>query len=343
MASNRQVWLKSRPKGIPQAENFGVRDGDIPVIAEDEFLVQNHYLSSDPAARGWIADASTYWPRIEIGDTMRAFAVGEVIESRNPRYAVGEKLMGLFGWQEYAAASDRHVNLKIPSSDLPLSLYLGVLGLNGFTAYFGLLDVGEPKAGDTVVVSTAAGAVGSCVGQIAKIKGCRTVGIAGGAEKVRQCLEEFGYDAALDYKGEGDLDDALQRACPDGVHLYFDNTSGTVSDAVLRNLALGARIVICGTASYPSWNPWNTGPRPERHLLVKRARMQGFLATDFIKRFPEAEARISQWIREGRVNYREEMHEGLEYAPGSLQRLYKGENSGKFVIRLPAATARISK
>lgn len=189
MAGNRQVWLKSRPNGIPQAENFSIRDGDIPAIAEGEFLVQNHYLSSDPAARGWIADASTYWPRIEIGDTMRAFAVGEVIESRNPRYSVDEKVMGLFGWQEYAAASDRHVNLKVATSDLPFSLSLGVLGLNGFTAYFGLLDVGAPKAGDTVVVSTAAGAVGSCVGQIAKITGCRTVGIAGGTEKVRQCVE----------------------------------------------------------------------------------------------------------------------------------------------------------
>ena len=178
MTGNRQVWLKSRPNGIPQAENFDIRDSHVPSIAEGEFLVRNHYLSSDPAARGWIADASTYWPRIEIGDTMRAFAVGEVIESRNPRYAVGEKLMGLFGWQEYAAASDKHVNLKIAPSDLPLSLYLGVLGLNGFTAYFGLFDVGEPKPGDTVVVSTAAGAVGSCVGQLAQIKGCRTVGIA---------------------------------------------------------------------------------------------------------------------------------------------------------------------
>ena len=259
MSGNRQVWLKSRRNGIPQAENFGIRDGDVPAIAEGEFLVQNHYLSSDPAARGWIADASTYWPRIEIGDTMRAFAVGEIVESRNPRYSIGEKVMGLFGWQEYAAASDKHVNLKIAPSDLPLSFYLGVLGLNGFTAYFGLLDIGAPKAGDTVVVSTAAGAVGSCVGQIAKIKGCRTVGIAGGPEKTRQCLEEFGYDAAIDYKGEIDLDEVLRRACPGGVHVYFDNTSGPISDAVLRNLAIGARIVICGTASYPSWNPWNAG------------------------------------------------------------------------------------
>jgi NADPH-dependent curcumin reductase CurA len=255
MTGNRQVWLKSRPNGIPQAENFDIRDSNVPSIAEGEFLVQNHYLSSDPAARGWITDASTYWPRIEIGDTMRAFAVGEVIDSRNPRYAVGEKLMGLFGWQEYAAASDRHVNLKIAPSDLPLSLYLGVLGLNGFTAYFGLLDVGSPRAGETVVVSTAAGAVGSCVGQIAKIKGCRTVGIAGGPQKVRQCVEEFGFDAAIDYKADDDLEEALRRACPEGVHVYFDNTSGSISDVVLRNLAIGARIVICGTASYPSWNP----------------------------------------------------------------------------------------
>jgi NADPH-dependent curcumin reductase len=343
MAGNRQVWLKSRPNGIPQAENFDIRDGDIPAIGDDEFLVRNHYLSSDPAARGWIADASNYWPRIEIGDTMRAFAVGEVIESRNPRYLVGDKLMGLFGWQEYAAASDKHVNLKIARSDLPLSLSLGVLGINGFTAYFGLLDVGAPKAGDTVIVSTAAGAVGSCVGQIAKIKGCRTVGIAGGTEKVRQCLDEFGFDVAIDYKAEVDLDGALRRACPDGVHVYFDNTSGPISDAVLRNLAVGARIVICGTASYPSWNPWNTGPRPERHLLVKRSRMQGFLTTDFVNRFSEAEAQIAQWMKEGRINYREEMHEGLEHAPSSLQRLYNGENNGKLVIRLPAAKARLTE
>ena len=268
-------------------------------------------------------------PASRLATRCARFTVGKVIESRNPRYAVGEKLMGLFGWQEYAAASDRHVNLKIAPSDLPLSLYLGVLGLNGFAAYFGLLNVGEPKPGDTVVVFDQAGAVGSCVGQLAKIKGCRTIGIAGAPEKVRQCLEEFGYDAAIDYKAEGDLDEALRRACPDGVHVYFGNTSGSISDAVLRNLALGARIVICGTASYPSWNPWNTGPRPERHLLVKRARMQGFLATDFVNRFPEAEARISQWIREGRVNYREDMHEGLEHAPGSLQRLYTDEKYGQ--------------
>ena len=337
MAGNRQVWLKSRPNGIPQAENFALRDGDVPTIANGEFLVRNLYLSADPAARGWIADASNYWPRIEVGDTMRAFAVGEVIESRNPNYVVGDKLMGLFGWQEYAAATDKHVNLRINSGGLPLSLSLGVLGINGFTAYFGLLDVGQPKQGDTVVVSTAAGAVGSCVGQIAKIKGCRTVGITGGSEKVRQCLEEFGYDAAIDYKSVADLDAVLKEACPNGVNVYFDNTSGAISDAVMRNLALGARIVICGTASYASWDPWNQGPRPERHLLVKRSRMQGFLTADYVNRFSEAEAQLAQWIKEGRLAYREEMHEGIEHAPSSLQRLYSGKNTGKLVMRLPAA------
>ncbi len=338
MGGNQQVWLTSRPQGIPQAENFAIRDGDVPQIADGEFLIRNHFLSSDPAARGWISDASNYWPRIEVGDTMRAFTVGEVIESKHPDYAVGEKLMGLFGWQEYAAATEKHVNLRI-KSDLPLSLSLGVLGINGFTAYFGLLEVGEPKPGDTVVVSTAAGAVGSCVGQIAKIKGCRTVGIAGGPEKVRQCLEEFGFDAAIDYKNTADLDAALKAACPDGVNVYFDSTSGPISDAVLRNLALGARIAICGTASYASWDPWNQGPRPERHLLVKRSRMQGFLTADFVDRFGEAEAELMQWVKEGKIAYREEMHEGIEHAPGSLQRLYSGENNGKFVMRLPAATA----
>jgi NADPH-dependent curcumin reductase CurA len=334
---NQQVWLKSRPTGIPQAENFALRDGEVPQISEGEVLVKNHYLSADPAMRGWINDSSNYWPQVEIGATLRAFAVGEIIASKHSSYAIGDRIMGIFGWQEYSAATDKHIMVKVPRSDLPLSLFLGVLGLNGFTAYFGLLDVGQPIAGETVIVSTAAGSVGSCVGQLAKLKGCRTIGIAGGREKVRQCLEEFGYDAAIDYKGVADLDGAIKAACPDGVDVYYDNTSGPISDAVLRNLKLGARIVVCGTASYPSWNPWNTGPRPERHLLVKRARMQGFLTTDFIARFPEAIANLSGWIRDGKIRYREEMLEGIQHAPATVQKLYSGENTGKLVMRLPAA------
>jgi hypothetical protein len=265
---------------------------------------------------------------------MRAFAAGEVVESRHPKYAVGDLVMGIFGWQDYALAGDAEMMRKVHETDLPLSLSLGVLGLNGLTAYFGLLDVCAPSAGETLVVSTAAGAVGSAVGQIAKIKGCRTVGIAGSAEKVRQCLDEFGYDAAFDYKTELDLDGALRDACPNGIDAYFDNTSGAIHDAVLRQINLHARIAICGTVSYASWDPWNAGPRPERHLLVKRAKMQGFLTTDYAARYEEAISDLVGWIREGRLRYREDMLKGMEAAPGSIKTLYSGANSGKLVVRL---------
>ena len=331
---NRQVWLQSRPNGIPQARDFSIRRVAIERPAEGQLLVRNEFLSVDPAMRGWIADASTYWPRIEIGDTMRAFSAGEVVESLNPRYAVGDKVMGIFGWQDYAVVDEARVMRKVVERDMPLAASLGVLGLNGLTAYFGLLDVCRPKAGETVVVSTAAGAVGSAAGQIAKIKGCRTVGVTGGSDKVRQCLGEFGFDAAIDYKATSNLDEALRAACPNGVDAYFDNTSGPIHDAVMRQINLHARIAICGTASYASWDPWNEGPRPERHLLVKRATMQGFLTTDFAARYEEAIADLVGWIRDGRLRYREDMLEGIEAAPGAIQTLYGGANSGKLVIRL---------
>jgi NADPH-dependent curcumin reductase CurA len=331
---NRQVWLCSRPKGIPRAADFALREAALPTIDEGEILVHNRFLSSDPAMRGWITDKSNYMPRVEIGDTMRAFSAGVVTESRNPAYAVGDQVMGIFGWQDYAAVKPAQVWRKVQELDLPLSLSLGVLGLNGMTAYFGLLDVLHPEAGETVVVSTAAGSVGSAVGQIAKIKGCRAVGIAGGSEKARRCLDEFGYDAAIDYKATADLDAALSTHCPDGIDAFFDNTSGAIHDAVLRRIALHARIAICGTASYPSWEPWNQGPRPERHLLVKRATMQGFLTTDYVARYEEAVTALAGWIREGRLKYREDMHEGIESAPGSIEKLYSGDNAGKLIIRL---------
>lgn len=331
---NRQVWLRSRPQGIPQAEDFAIRRSDLPVLGDGQILVRNAFLSVDPAMRGWIADQSTYWPQIEVGDTMRAFAAGEVVESRDPGFAVGETVMGVFGWQDYAAVAPSAVMRKVQDADMPLSASLGVLGLNGLTAYFGLLDVCRPREGETVVVSTAAGAVGSAVGQIARIKGCRTVGVAGGADKVAQCLGEFGYDAAIDYKAAPDLDAALRDACPEGVDAYFDNTSGPIHDAVLRHINLHARIAICGTASYASWEPWHEGPRPERRLLVKRATMQGFLTTDFAARYEEAVDALVGWLRDGRLRYREDVLEGIEAAPGSIQTLYSGANTGKLVIRL---------
>ena len=331
---NRQVWLRSRPTGIPQAGDFELREVALPPIEDGAILVQNRFLSADPAMRGWITDNNNYASRIEIGDTMRAFAAGGVVESRNDAYAVGDQVMGVFGWQEYAAVTPAQVWRKVGERDLPLSLSLGVLGLNGLTAYFGLLDVMHPEAGETVVVSTAAGSVGSAVGQIAKIRGCRAVGITGGPQKVRQCLDEFGYDAAIDYKAAEDLEAALLTRCPDGIDAFFDNTSGAIHDAVLRHINLHARIAICGTASFPSWEPWNRGPRPERHLLVKRATMRGFLTADYVARFDEAISALAEWVRQGRLTYREDIHEGIETAPGSIEKLYSGDNAGKLIIRV---------
>jgi NADPH-dependent curcumin reductase CurA len=330
---NRQVRLKCRPMGIPEAEHFEIVEVPVPNLDNGQILVRNIYLSVEPAMRGWVSAAANYLEAVPLGAVMRAFAVGRIKESRHPEFRVGEFVTGMFGWQDYAAVDAKEIQRKITDTDLPISTSLGILGLNGLTAYFGLLEVGQPKGGETVVVSTAAGAVGSCVGQIAKIKGCRTVGIAGGPQKVRLCLDEFRYDAAIDYKA-GDLDSALAAACPDGVDIYFDNTAGAISDAVLKQLRVSARVVICGTASIASWEPIPRGPRVERHLLVKRARMQGFLILDYAPRYSEALQALSQWVRAGLMRYREDILEGIEQVPGSIAGLYRGENLGKRLIRI---------
>ena len=330
---NRQVILKSRPAGIPQVEHFEIVSTPLPELQPGELLVRNDFLSVDPAMRGWVNAAANYSDPVAVGAVMRSFAAGQVIASRNPAYAENDRVMGMLGWQEYAVTDGKAIRRKVGEPDLPLSLSLGVLGLNGVTAYFALTEVGEPRPGDTVVVSTAAGAVGSAVGQIAKIAGCRTVGIAGGAQKTALCLDEFGYDAAIDYKS-ADFERELVAACPKGVDVYFDNTSGHISDVVLRQLAKAARVVICGTASVASWDPWPAGPRVERHLLNKSARMQGFLIWDYEHRYHEAVTRLSAWIRSGQLRYREEVLEGLESAPDAIAGLYRGENLGKRVIKV---------
>ncbi len=334
---NRQVLLKARPAGIPGAEHFEIVQGPVPVAGDGQILVRNHYLSVEPAMRGWVSAVANYSEPVAIGAVMRSLAAGRVVESKHPEFRAGDLVTGWFGWQDYAAVPAKAVESRVTDTDLPLSAALGVLGLNGFTAYFGLLDVGQLKAGDTVVVSTAAGAVGSCVGQIAKINGCRTVGIAGGAEKVRLCREEFGYDAAIDYKSE-DIDTALAAACRDGVDVYYDNTAGAISDAVYRHLRVGARVVICGTASIASWDPAPQGPRVERHLLVKRARMQGFVIFDYAPRFAEARAALAQWVRSGAIRYREDILDGIDLAPGAIAGLYRGENLGKRLVRISRET-----
>jgi len=331
--ANRQVRLKSRPTGIPQADNFEIAEAPVPEIADKQFLVRNEYLSVEPAMRGWVSAVANYSTPVDIGEVMRAFSAGKVVASRHPNYREGDAVMGMLGWQEYAVSDGSTITRKVKESDLPLSLSLGVLGLNGVTAYFGLLDVGLPRPGDTVVVSTAAGAVGSAVGQIAKLMGCRTVGITGGPIKCKLCREEFGYDEVIDYKSGG-LPDALRKACPRGVDVYFDNTAGAISDAVLPQLAPGARVVICGTASVASWDPPPTGPRVERHILVKRARVAGFLIFDYQHRYEEAVTRLSEWVRQGRLRFREEISEGIENCPGAIDELYRGQNLGKRLIRL---------
>lgn len=333
MPGNKQVLVAGRPAAIPQAEHFEIVDNELPAAAPGEILVRNLFLSVDPAMRGWLADTSNYSQPIEIGSVMRSLAVGEIVESHVPGFAAGERVMGWFGWQQFAAVTSDAVIRKVEDFDLAPSLALGILGLNGVTALLGLEKVGRPNAGDTVVVSTAAGAVGSAVGQIAKLLGCRTVGITGGPEKLAICRDEFGYDVAIDYRAP-DLDRSLAAACPQGANVYFDNTAGPISDAVYRQLALRARVVTCGTASVASWSPVPSGPRVERIVMTRRAQIGGFVVLDYMDEFKSAGVRLAQWVREGKLKYREEIVNGIEQCPGAIADLYHGRNFGKRLIRL---------
>ena len=330
---NRQVRLASRPEGIPQAHHFEIVDAPVPVPGPGQVLVRNRWLSVEPAMRGWVSAVANYSEPVAVGAVMRSFAAGVVAESNDPAWPVGTPVTGLFGWQDYAVVDPAAIERRIEETDLPLSTALGVLGINGVTAHYGLLQLGQPEAGETLVVSTAAGSVGSCVGQIARLKGCRTVGITGGAAKRDLCLQRFGFDAAVDYKAD-DFGRRLAEACAGGVDVYYDNTAGPISDAVMAHLNVGARVVICGTASVPSWDPWPQGPRHERHLLVKRARMQGFVIFDHPEYHATARADLARWVRDGSLQYVEEVLEGIGQAPDAIAGLYRGENLGKRLIRL---------
>ncbi|MFM6832111.1 MAG: NADP-dependent oxidoreductase [Novosphingobium sp.] len=328
---NARVLLVNRPAGVAQASDFAISQGAVPEPAPGEILVRNHYLSVDPAMRGWIADVGNYSAPVAIGEVMRSLCSGEIVASRNPDYAVGEFVTGWFGWQDYAAVSaDRIVQRTSPAE---AKMALGTLGLNGTTALLALTTIGEPRPGQTVVVSTAAGAVGSAVGQIARIHGCRTIGITSSPAKARDCVDLFGYDAAIDYRTE-DVGARVAALCPEGVDIYFDNTAGAISDAVMPHLAQKARVVVCGTASYDRWEPWPEGPRVERHLLVKRARMEGFVLFDHMHRLDEAVATLRGWITDGRLTYQEDLLAGIEACPDALAGLYRGENRGKRIIQL---------
>lgn len=333
MSHNRQVRVAARPEAIPQPEHFEIVDGTRPEIEAGQILVRNKFLSVEPAMRGWLVDRNNYSEPVAIGAVMRSLAVGEVRESQDSRYQPGDIVLGWFGWQEWAAEDADKVILKFEEQGLSPSLALGVVGLTGVTALLALEKVALPRPGDVVLVSTAAGSVGSAVGQIVKLMDCRAVGIAGGAQKVRQCLDEFGFDAAIDYRSD-DLEGAIAAACPDGLDIYFDNTAGAISDAVLRHLAIGARVVICGTASIQRWDPAPTGPRVERILLTRRASMQGFIVLDHMAEFPAASRRLAAWVREGKLKFREEIIDGIEHCAHSIADLYAGRNQGKRIIRI---------
>lgn len=329
----RRVVLAARPTGVAQAEHFRIEPAPVQRLGTGQVRVRNRFLSVEPAMRGWIADIGNYSAPVGLGETMRALCVGEIVESDASGWGCGEIVCGWFGWQDEAVVDPDAIVRRVTETDLPASLALGVLGINGVTAYLALTVIGAPQPGETVVVSTAAGGVGSAVGQIAKIMGCRTIGITGSEAKRRLCLDRFGYDVALDYRAPG-LAESVARACPDGVNVYYDNTAGTISDAVYPALAVRARVVVCGTAAIAAWQPWPHGPRIERHLLVKRARMEGFVVFDHMDRWDEAVTRLAAWIREGRLTYAEDVLDGLDACPDALAGIYRGDNLGKRIIRL---------
>jgi NADPH-dependent curcumin reductase CurA len=330
---NRQFVLASRPVGLPEESNFKLIETPIPELKDGEFLARAMYLSVDPYMRGRISQAKSYAAGVEIGDLMVAGGVARVVESKNANFAVGDIVDFYMGWQEYVISNGRGIR-KLDPSVAPVSTALGVLGMTGMTAYFGLLDVCNPKPGETVVVSGAAGAVGSIVGQIAKIKGCRTVGIAGGDDKVDWICNHCGYDEAFNYKTTSNYAAKLKELCPNGIDVYFDNVGGTITDAVFMQINTFARLSICGQISqYNNAKP-EMGPRLLGMLIVARAKVQGFLVTDYMPRFAEGFAEMSGWLRDGKIKYREDIVEGFENLPKAFIGLFHGENIGKRIVKV---------
>jgi NADPH-dependent curcumin reductase CurA len=331
---NKQFLLKSRPVGTPTMENWDYVETEVPELGDNQVLVKVEYISLDPAMRGWMNDGKSYIEPVQIGAVMRASTVGQILKSTDEKFAVGDFVYAHCGVQQYAVVSTEGM-YKVDPNLAPLERYLGVLGMPGMTAYFGLLDTGLPKAGETVVVSGAAGAVGTVVGQIAKIKGCRVVGIAGGAEKCAYLLNELGFDAAIDYKNEH-LKKALRAACPKGVDVYFDNVGGDILDDVLTQIRMKARIVVCGAISQYNNTAPVKGPSNYLSLLVNRARMEGIVVFDNAANYGKAAAEMAQWIAEGKLIAKEHVVKGIENFPETLLMLFKGENMGKLVIKVDA-------
>jgi NADPH-dependent curcumin reductase len=331
--TNAQWRLAARPAGLAKPSDWEYVQEPAPEPSDGQFSVQLEYLSLDPAMRGWMNEGRSYVPPVRIGEVMRAGGIGRVVQSRHPDYGVGELVWGMFGVQRYALADGNGVN-RVDTTLAPAPVFLGALGMTGLTAYFGLLDIGRPEPGQTVVVSGAAGAVGNVAGQIARIKGCRVVGIAGGPEKCEWLTQELGFDAAIDYK-RGDLRAQLREQTRGGVDVYFDNVGGEILDEVLRRLARGARVVICGAISQYNAEQPPAGPANYMQLLVMRASMTGFLVFDFAKRYPEGIAQLAQWLRSGELRSREDVVTGgLDKFPEVFLMLFRGANTGKLILQL---------
>ncbi|GAA5155280.1 NADP-dependent oxidoreductase [Pseudonocardia eucalypti] len=329
---NHQVRLAARPVGEPKPSDWALVEEPVPTPADGQLVIKVSHISVDPAMRGWMDDRPSYLPPVGLNDVMRALGAGEVVASNHPKFPVGQHVTGMFGVQEYVV-SDGTALIAVDPGAVPMPTYLAALGMTGMTAYFGFFDVGVPKPGDTVLVSGAAGAVGSLVGQLAKIHGCRAVGIAGGAEKC-EWVRELGFDAALDYR-EPNLAGRIREATPDGVQVYFDNVGGEILDLALARLTVGARVVLCGAISQYNAREQIAGPKNYLSLLINRARMEGFIVTDFYDRYPEGAAAMAGWLREGKLQSREDVVGGsVADFPETLLKLFRGENIGKLVLKL---------
>lgn len=335
-SSNRQFVLAARPVGMPKESDFNLLETPIPEPSENQFVAQALYLSVDPYMRGRMNDVKSYAPAVQLGEVMVGGVVSRVTQSNHPGFQVGDIVTGNFGWQEYALSDGKGVR-KVDASLAPISTAVGVLGMPGLTAYFGLLDICHPQPGETVVVSGAAGAVGSYVGQIAKIKGCRVIGIAGSEDKVNYLVNELGFDAAFNYKTTDNYFAKLRELCPNGIDVYFDNVGGEITDAVLRQINLKARISICGQISQYNLEKPEMGPRLLGMLIVSRAKIEGFLVSDYLARFDEGLQQMAGWIKEGKLKYSENIVEGFENMPRAFIGMLQGENTGKQLVKTAAA------
>ena len=333
VAVNRQIVLAARPFGFPRISDFQLAYTPLPSPAAGEVLVQALYLSLDPYMRGRMNAGDADSEPVDLGAVMTGGAVGFVIESADPAFRIGDAVEGMLGWQEYAVAKASDLR-KLDLEAAPISAALGVLGMPGLAAYFGLLDICDPQAGETVVVSGAAGAVGMVAGQIAKLRGCRVVGIAGSGAKATWLLDELGFDAAWNYKVGNDFDAKLRALCPDGIDVYFDNVGGAITDAVLRHLNPGARITLCGQVSQHNLETPENGPRWLDHLIVKQAKVQGFLVSAYFARFSEGSEQLKRWLHSGQLKYREDVAQGIEAAPQAFISMLQGKNEGKQLVQL---------